>query len=99
MESRLGVSSRSFLATTIRMNAKVFGIFLVSLFPAIPLLRGQAVATSQMSPAPSSLEQQIQEVKNPFSWMSWGGDFRVRNEYLNNSLTLNEDNPLHEQDY
>ena len=28
------------------------------------------------------------EVKNPVDWFSWGGDFRVRNEYFNNALSL-----------
>ncbi|HTY88675.1 MAG TPA: alginate export family protein [Candidatus Acidoferrum sp.] len=39
------------------------------------------------------------EVKNPVSWFSWGADFRFRNEYFNNAITLNEDGIRHEQDY
>ena len=31
--------------------------------------------------------------------MKWGGDFRVRNEYFDNLLTLSPNNKLHEQDY
>ena len=30
----------------------------------------------------------IQDIKNPFSWLSWGGDLRIRNEYFNNALSL-----------
>ncbi len=44
-------------------------------------------------------EQTIQDIKNPFPWLSWGGDFRVRDEYFDNILTLNPNNPLHLQDY
>ena len=39
-------------------------------------------------PAPSELEQTIQDIKNPVSWLSWGGDLRLRNEYFNNALSL-----------
>ena len=41
----------------------------------------------------------IQKIKQPASWLSWGGDLRIRNEYFNNLLTLNPDSRLHEQDY
>ena len=41
----------------------------------------------------------FQQIKHPVSWLNWGGDLRVRNEYFNNLLTLNERKPLHEQDY
>jgi hypothetical protein len=62
----------------------------------------QAQTTPQAAaPAPplSPTEQTIKDIKNPTSWMSWGADFRVRNEYFDNLLTLNPNNPLHEQDY
>ena len=46
------------------------------------------------------------QVKNPVGWFSWGGDFRVRNEYFNSALSLTTDRassplfaPVHEQDY
>jgi hypothetical protein len=52
-------------------------------------------ATPPLSPT----EQTIYDIKNPVSWLSWGGDFRIRNEYFNNLLTLNHDNPLSEQEY
>ena len=41
----------------------------------------------------------IQKIKQPISWMNWGGDLRIRNEYFNNLLTLNPNSRLHEQDY
>jgi hypothetical protein len=60
---------------------------------------GQTNVATTEAQAPKSAEQTIKDIKNPFPWMMWGGDFRVRNEYFNNALTLNPENPLHEQDY
>lgn len=47
----------------------------------------------------SETEQLIQDIKNPIPWMTWGADFRVREEYLDNTLTLDTDHPLSEQHY
>ncbi len=47
----------------------------------------------------------IQDIKNPISWLSWGADLRIRNEYYNNALSLGSGpgsgpfGPLHSQDY
>jgi len=41
----------------------------------------------------------LQRIKQPASWLSWGGDLRARNEYFNNLLTLNPKATYHEQDY
>ena len=32
-------------------------------------------------------------------WLTWGADVRLRNEYLNNALTLSDTGARHEQDY
>lgn len=56
-------------------------------------------APAAAAPALSPTEEQIQKIKKPVSWMSWGTDLRIRNEYFDNLLTLNKNNPLHEQDY
>ena len=53
-------------------------------------------ATAQTNPSTPTF---LQQIKQPVSWMNWGGDLRVRNEYFNNLLTLNPNKPLHEQDY
>lgn len=58
-----------------------------------------AAAQQAQAPAPSELEKAIKEIKNPTPWLTWGGDFRVRNEYLDTTLTLDEKHPLSEQDY
>jgi hypothetical protein len=35
----------------------------------------------------------------PASPFTWGGDLRLRNEYFNNAVVLNENTTLHEQDF
>jgi hypothetical protein len=47
----------------------------------------------------------IKDLKNPVSWMSWGGDMRLRNEYFDNAQSLTSDpkvdkpfGALHSQD-
>lgn len=82
-----------------------FGLFTLSAFlltaaaqTGQPSSQPAATAAGLMTtnpPAPTLL----QKIKQPVSWMNWGGDFRVRNEYFNNLLTLNPNKPLHEQDY
>ena len=63
------------------------------------------VAAAPAAPPPTAFEQWAKEVKNPVDWFSWGGDFRVRNEYFNNALSLGSGPssgpfaPVHEQDY
>ena len=82
----------------------------VILLAAIPFAsRAQTAQTTDETLSP--VEQSIHDIKNPLSWMTWGGDIRVRNEYFNNGLSLTE-NPkittgfpvpafgqVHEQDY
>ncbi len=91
-----------------------------SLRPAccgIPLLLAacsvQAQTTTPAAAAPpaspavqSAVEDWLNQVKQPLPWLSWGGDFRIRNEYFNDALSLTKDasqSPLfahlHEQDY
>ncbi len=62
-------------------------------------------ASTSAAPPPSAFDNWAKEVKNPVDWFSWGGDFRVRNEYYNNALSLGSGptsgpfGPVHEQDY
>ena len=64
-----------------------------------------AAGTPARASAPSPAEQTIQDIKNPVSWLTWGGDLRLRNEYLNNALSLGVPNGaigfgnVHEQEY
>jgi hypothetical protein len=81
---------------------------LITLAVAAPLLLAQAQSvqtTTAAAPALTPTEQTIKEIKHPISWLTWGGDLRVRNEYFNNAQTLTSEpglNPgaaLHSQDY
>jgi hypothetical protein len=65
-----------------------------------------AKASSATPPAIWKFDEFSKQLKYPVDWFSWGGDFRVRNEYYNNALSLTSDRslspgfaPLHEQDY
>ena len=64
--------------------------------------------TSSAEPATKiwTFDEFAKQIKNPTDWFNWGGDFRVRNEYFNNALSLTTDRalsplfaPVHEQDY
>jgi hypothetical protein len=56
-----------------------------------------AARSSSPAPPPSGFEDFLTEAKNPLSWLSWGADFRARNEYYHEIVNLME-NDLHEQD-
>jgi hypothetical protein len=58
-------------------------------------------ATTPAAPAapPSPFEDFVQQAKNPTDWLTWGADVRLRNEYVNNALTLSDAGARHEQDY
>lgn len=45
---------------------------------------------SAAPPKLSSTEQTIKDIKNPASWLSWGADFRVRDEYYDTTVSLSE---------
>ena len=77
---------------------------------AATLLAAQAqtnkTITADSPPALNSVEQAIQDIKNPASWLNFGGDLRLRNEYHNNGESLTTDSkvsplfaPVHDQDY
>jgi hypothetical protein len=69
----------------------------------------QSVGTNTITAPPLTLsptEQEIQDIKNPFPWLSWGGDMRIRNEYFDNAESLTTSpkvsipfGALHSQDY
>ena len=72
------------------------------------LMNAAAQTTSQPSASANAMAATnqppptlLQKIKQPVSWMNWGADLRIRNEYFNNLLTLNPNDAknLHEQDY
>ena len=48
----------------------------------------QAAAGARRRQPSAPTEQTIYDIKNPVSWLSWGADLRIRNEYFNNALSL-----------
>lgn len=73
------------------------GLALLSL--ASPNTAAQtAAASAPAAPAPSLFDKFSNDARNPVKWMSWGADMRVRNEYMDNIITLNDKADLHEQD-
>jgi hypothetical protein len=45
------------------------------------------------------LDKAIHQAKQPASWWKMGGEIRLREEYFNNGVTLNQDAPRHEQHF
>jgi hypothetical protein len=58
-----------------------------------------AAPAAATAPAPSSYDKWEKDIKNPSPYFNWGADLRLRNEYLNNAITLNDGTIRHEQDY
>jgi hypothetical protein len=81
------------------MTTKAQALTIITLAATLMVAQGQTnQATATETPALNSTEQTIQDIKNPTPWLTWGGDFRVRNEYFDDMLTLSPKNKLHEQD-
>jgi len=81
------------------MIQHTFPIVLASLALGVAAFaQSPSTAATAASPAPAPATSQVQPAGTGASWFAWGGDLRVRNEYFNNSLTLNDTAPLHEQD-
>jgi len=57
-----------------------------------------ATASAPVPVPVSSFDASVKEFKNPADWLSLGADFRARNEYYNNIVTLNDTALMHEQD-
>jgi Alginate export len=96
------------------MTIKIPTLTLISLCATLTLTRAQTnqttgtapaqpaqatTATPAASPGLSSMEQTLKDIKQPVSWLSWGADFRMRNEYFYDLITLNPHANLNEQDY
>ena len=80
-------------------TAKARMLPILVLAAALAGARGQALQTVAASTALSPAEQTVRDIKNPFDWLAWGGDLRIRNEYADNTLSLTSREPLHSQDY
>jgi hypothetical protein len=93
------------------MTTKVQALTIIALGATLVIASGQTAQTTATAPAAaappalSPTEQTIKDIKNPVSWMTWGGDLRLRNEYFNNAQSLGPTavdsrfGPYHSQDY
>jgi hypothetical protein len=52
-----------------------------------------------VKPSASPTANWIKQIKNPTDWLSWGGDLRLRNEFVDNAITLNQNTAGHQRDY
>jgi hypothetical protein len=90
-----------------RPRAQVLSV--LTLLAILISAQAQTVGTNTITAPPMTLsdtEQEIQDIKNPFPWLSWGADLRVRNEYFDNAESLTTSpkvsipfGALHSQDY
>jgi hypothetical protein len=51
---------------------------------------GQKAQGPEKKPPADEIEAWIKKSKNPVPWFKWGADLRIRDEWLNNTLTFNE---------
>ncbi len=67
--------------------------FVATTAPAQTTATAKVADTSSATPAAAiwKFDEFAKQIKNPVDWFSWGGDFRVRNEYFNNALSLTTD--------
>jgi len=79
----------------------------LALAGSLALSHAQSIVSTNGTPPPalSEFEQTVKDIKNPVSWLSWGADLRVRNEFYDNALSLGVPaggigfGSVHEQDY
>lgn len=64
---------------------------------AATTLATSAATPPAVQPPVSEVDAFIQQLKRPAPWLIWGADFRARNEYYNNIVTLAKTSG-HEQD-
>ncbi len=93
------------------MTTKVQALTVITFGATLVMASAQTIQTTAAAPAPppppalSATEQAIKDIKNPASWLTWGADLRLRNEYFNNAQSLGPTavdsrfGPLHSQDY
>jgi hypothetical protein len=66
-----------------------------------PAATAAPTAAPAAAPGPklSAYDKWEKDAKNPTPHFNWGADLRLRNEYLNSAITLNDGSIRHEQDY
>src|ERR1035438_9755888 len=75
---------------------------LATLAAATALAQTQTAAPTASTPPPpppTAFDQWVKDTKNLVVPITWGADLRLRNEYVNDALTLSDGGARHEQDY
>ena len=82
------------------LNTKLkLTLALAVLAAATALAQTQTAVPASAPPSPTAYDKWEKDMKNPTDWFTWGGDVRLRNEYMDNNLFMSESFPRHEQDY
>jgi hypothetical protein len=84
--------------TTDTVRAAHALLILVGCLPAVYCQTSNTTASTAGVPSLSPAVRPLPAEPASPSWLTGGGDVRVRNEYLNGALTLSDVAPLHEQD-
>jgi hypothetical protein len=77
------------------MNPKLL-ICLAALVAASATVPAQTAGTAS-SPPPGGFDKWADAMKKPVDWLTWGADFRVRDEYMDSIVTLSESADYSEQ--
>lgn len=80
-----------------KKNPPQITLGLATLLLASVTVTAQTVTPPPQAP-PSPYDAWEDSMKTPLDWLTWGADFRARNEYLNNAITLTPNAALSEQD-
>lgn len=80
------------------MTTKVQVLTILTLVSSLALAGAQALPAAKTGPAagaePGAVETLLNDIKKPVSWLTLGGDLRVRNEFIDNAVSLRpDDNP------
>jgi hypothetical protein len=83
-----------------KKNILKLTVIVATLASTSVITQAQTAATGAAKPSappPTAWEQWVKDTKNPTDWFNWGADFRLRDEYLPNTLLYNENAAYSEQ--
>jgi hypothetical protein len=87
------------LTTKLKLSLGLAALSVVTVLAQTPTNAPAPAPAAPPAPAPSAYDKWEKGVKNPSPYFTWGADLRLRNEYFNNAITLNQSAVRHEQDY
>lgn len=93
-----GASLPALLSAAFRLSRR-FALLGAAALGCAALPAQPAATATPAEDAAVRAEAWAKALKNPTPWLSWGADVRLRNEYLNSAISLNDTAARHEQDY